>query len=76
MIICKSFAQRNLLHIWYIKYLYYTGSHVHFYIVITTRKAFVVTSMYKSPAHRKYTVAAVGNLSVHIVNRKYYGEFL
>ena len=39
-----------------------------FCLVIATRKAFVVTSMYKSLiAHRKCTVAAEGNLSVQIL---------
>ena len=45
-------------------YLYYI--HVHLDLVVATRKAFDVTNMYKSLFHRKCTVAAAHNLSVHV----------
>ena len=45
-------------------YLYYI--HVHLDLVVATRKAFDVKNMYKSLFHRKCTVAAAHNLSVHV----------
>ena len=45
-------------------YLYYI--HVHLDLVVATRKAFDVTNMYKSLFHRKCTVTAAHNLSVHV----------
>ena len=50
-------------------------------IVIATRKHFEVTNMYKLFCHRKCTVAAAYNLSVHVLQRimlcrKYYMEII
>ena len=39
---------------------------VHLDLVVAIRKAFDVTNVYKSLFHRKCTVAAAHNLSVHI----------
>ena len=47
------------------KHVLYYG-HVHLDLVVATRKAFDVTSMYKSLFHRKCTVAAAHNMSVHV----------
>ena len=55
-------------------------SRVESVVVIGTRKHFEVTNMYKLFCHRKCTVAAAYNLSVHklqriMLHRKYMGYF-
>ena len=62
---CKNHALDSLIYCLdvHVPLLYYV--HVHLNFIVATRKAFDVKNMYKSLFHRKCTVAAAHNLSVH-----------